>query len=379
MGGHPTVWKDSRNTLWFASAKGIVSIDANHTKPNRIPPSIVVERVVADDRPVDPYHLTALGPGLSRISFEYTGLNFVAPQQIRFKYRMEGFDQTWVDAGTRRAAYYTNLPPGNYRFVVLGRNNDGVWNTQGASLSFQLRPRLYQTNWFRAVLLLLAALTVYALYRRRVHHVRTHFDVVMAERNRIAREIHDTLAQGFVGISLKLELARRLMATSLESAGEVLEQAQTLAKDSLAEARRSIWNLRAELADEDLPSKLSKAVRQSVDNEDLDVRIEITGAYRPLPLRIETEVLRIGQEAVMNVVRHANATRLDVHFAFDSTKAQMTIRDNGCGFRPGEPGSGAGHFGLRGMRERAEGINATLNVTSAAGEGTQICLELPLK
>ncbi|HZS54786.1 MAG TPA: two-component regulator propeller domain-containing protein [Bryobacteraceae bacterium] len=377
-GGHPTVWKDRRNTLWFASAKGIVSIDNCHTKPNPIPPLIVFERVTADDRLLDPSRVTALGPGLSRISFDYAGLSFIAPQQVRFKYKMDGFDGTWIDAGTRRAAYYTNLPPGNYRFTVLARNNDGVWNTQGASLSFQLRPHLYQTGWFRSLLLLAAALIVYAFYRWRVNHVRTHFDVVMAERNRIAREIHDTLAQGFVGISLKLELARRLMSTSVESAGEILEQAQTLAKGSLAEARRSIWNLRVESLDEDLPSKLSKAVRQSVHNKDLDVRIEITGAYRPLPPRIESEVLRIGQEAVMNVVRHANATRLDVHLAFDSNKAQMTIRDNGCGFNPGECAGKTGHFGLRGMRERAEEINATLNITSTPG-GTQVCLELPLK
>lgn len=380
-GGHPTVWKDHRNTIWLASAKGIVSIDAEHTAPNRVVPSVVLEQVTADGKVFDPSQVSVFGPDLSRLSFEYTGLSFGAPQQIRFKYRMEGFDRAWIDAGSRRAAYYTNLPPGNYRFVVLARNNDGLWNRNGASLSFELQPHVYQTNWFRGLLLLAIAVSAYAFYQKRVNSVRQQFNAVMAERNRIAREIHDTLAQGFVGVAVQLELVRRLMSTSVESAGEVLRQAQTLVQESLAEARRSIGNLRSEPGpDEDLRSKLSKAVQQSVQNQGLDVTIEVTGAYRPLPARIETEVLRIGQEAVMNVVRHAHATRLDVSFAFDSTKAQMTISDDGQGFIPREYPAGAnGHFGLRGMRERAEEINAKLSVMTTSGKGTQVILELPLK
>jgi signal transduction histidine kinase/ligand-binding sensor domain-containing protein len=380
-GGHPSAWRDRRNTIWFASAKGLVTIDDRHTQSNRVPPGVVVERLTADDRVVDPFETSSLGPGISRISFEYSGLSFRAPQQIRFKYKLEGFDNRWIEAGTRRAAYYTNLPPGAYRFRVLARNNDGLWNVQSADVSFHLRPHYYQTNWFRALLLLMIAACAYAIYRRRVQHVRTELNAVMAERNRIAREIHDTLAQGFVGVSVQLELVRRLMSTSAESAGEVLRQAQDLVQDSLAEARRSIWNLRSQTgSDDDLRSKLSKAVRQSVQNRDLDVRIEVSGAYRPLPARIETEVLRIGREAVMNAVRHADATRLDVSLAFDSNKAQMTICDDGKGFTPGEEGDRSeGHFGLRGMRERAEAIDASLNVSTAAGKGTQVCLEFPLK
>lgn len=381
-GGHPTLWRDRRNTIWFATAKGLVSIDDPHTEPNHVPPGVVVERVTADDRVLDPSEVSSFGPSLSRLSFDYTGLSFRAPQQIRFKYRLEGFDKRWIEAGTRRAAYYTNLPPGTYRFRVLARNNDGLWNVQSADVSFKLLPHYYQTNWFRALLLLVAAAFAYALYRWRVHRVRTELNAVIAERNRIAREIHDTLAQGFVGVSLQLELIQRLMSTSVEAAADVLRQAQDLVQNSLAEARRSIWNLRSPAIadDDDLRSKLSKAVRQSVQNQGLDVTIEVTGPYRPLPARIETEVLRIGQEAVMNAVRHANATRLDVSLAFDSNKAQMTICDDGKGFTPREDGQADdGHFGLRGMRERAEAIDAKLRVTTAAGRGTQVCLELPLK
>jgi ligand-binding sensor domain-containing protein/signal transduction histidine kinase len=380
-GGHPTVWKDRRNTLWFASAKGVVSIDAPHTAPHRAAPSVVLESVIADDQTFNPSDAAAFGPALSRLSFEYAGLSFAAPQQVRFKYRMEDFDRTWIDAGTRRAAYYTNLPPGAYRFVVLARSEDGAWSGNNGFFSFQVRPRFYQTSWFPALLLFAVGAFAYLFYRWRVNLVRAQFHAVITERTRIAREIHDTLAQGFVAVSVQLELVQRLMATSLESAKEVLQEAQHLVQDSLAEARHSIWNLRAEPeSDQDLPSKLAKAVRQSVQNHPLDVKIEVKGAYRPLPANIETEVLRIGQEAIMNVVRHANATHLNVSLAFFSTKAQMTIRDDGRGFIPHEYAAAEGrHFGLRGMRERAEGINAKLSVTTATGEGTQVCLELPLE
>lgn len=380
-GGHPTLSKDRRNTLWFATAKGLVSVDASQAAPNPVPPSVVLESVVADDRVLAPSHVAAFAPGLARLAFDYTGLSFAAPQQLRFKYRLEGFDRAWIDAGTRRTAYYTNLPPGRYRFVVRARNGDGVWSANAAGIAFQLRPHFYQTNWFRALLLLAFAALTYSIYRWRVRHVQNQFNAVIAERTRIAREIHDTLAQGFVGVSVQLELVRRLMSTSLDSAHEVLGQAQQLVQQSLAEARRSIWNLRAEPGpDEDLRSKLSNAVQQSMQNHALDVKIDVTGAYRPLPPKIETEVLRIGQEAVRNVVRHANATRLRVTLAFDSTKAQMTIWDDGQGFSPQQYAAAPdGHFGLRGMRERAEAINANLNVTSSAGKGTQVSLELPLK
>jgi signal transduction histidine kinase len=220
----------------------------------------------------------------------------------------------------------------------------------------------------------------YAFYLWRVSQVRAQFQAVLAERNRIAREIHDTLAQGFVGVSLQLQLAQRVMSTSLESAREILGQTQLLVQESLDEARRAIWSLRSRSSAEDtLPSKLSKAIQQSVQNQNLDVKFQVQGAYRPLPDKIENELLRIGQEAVMNVVRHAQARHLHVSLIFNSKSAEMHVSDDGLGFAPESYESRAdGHFGLRGMRERAEAINAKLSVASSAGLGTRIRLELPL-
>jgi ligand-binding sensor domain-containing protein/signal transduction histidine kinase len=379
-GGHPTVWRDQKGTIWFATAKGIISLDGMRTGPELAPPSVVIEGVDADGRMLLPAQASAFGPSLSRISFEYTGISLAAPQQVRFKYRLEGFDDGWVDAGTRRTAYYTNLPPGSYRFLVLARNADGLWNQQGASLAFRLRPHFYQTNPFRVLLVAAFLLLAYGIYRRRVMYVRRQFDAILGERNRIAREIHDTLAQGYVAVSVQLELIRQLMSTSAEAAGDALLRTQALVQDNLAEARRSIWNLRSDQAEDALPSKLSKTVRRAVQNHPLQVNIEITGAYRRLPDKIEAEVLRIGQEAVTNAVRHAKARRLDVKLAFERSAAYMTVSDDGQGFSGDYAGVTAdGHFGIRGMHERAEGINAKLSVITGQGKGTRVCLEVPLK
>jgi signal transduction histidine kinase len=379
-GGHLAAWKDSEGTMWFASAKGMVAIEARRTAPHKVPPLVTLERAIADDHPFDLSQLTAFGPGLSRLSFEFTGISFLAPQHLRFKYRLEGFDRDWIDAGSRRDAYYTNSPPGQYRFAVMARNRDGIWSPGDKSVSFRIRAHLYQAKWFRTLLLLAIAAMAYTLYRWCVNRVREEFQAVIAERNRIAREIHDTLAQGIVGVSLQLELAQRLMSTSAESAKEILEQSQTLVQESLNETRRAIWRLRSRSASEDtLPAKLSKAIAQSVRNNRLELKFQVQGAYRRLPAKIEDEILRIGQEAVMNVVRHADASHLQVSLVFNSKTAEMYVSDDGVGFAPDqfEPPRD-GHFGLRGMRQRAEVINAKLNVATAVGMGTRIRLEVSL-
>jgi ligand-binding sensor domain-containing protein/signal transduction histidine kinase len=380
-GGHPVIAQDRAHTIWLASARGVVAVDARHSIKNRVPPPVVIEQVNIDDRSLDPSQQMTFGPGLSRISFQYTGLSFTAPQQVRFRYKLEGFENKWIDAGTRRTAYYTGLGPKRYRFLVMARNNDGVWSVQNAALSFRVKPHFYQTSWFWGALVLALAALAYELYRWRVRHVKAEFVAVLAERTRIAREIHDTLAQGFVAVSVQLELVQRLMTSSAESAKSTLQQTQDLVKDCIADARRSIWSLRSESGPgEDLPSKLSKAVRKSTENNGLEVSVEIKGAYRPLPAQVEAEVLRIGQEAVTNVVRHAAATRLEVSLAFDENKARMTISDDGQGFVRDAPDAELnGHYGLKGMRERAESINAKLSVNTVAGKGTQVFLELPFK
>jgi ligand-binding sensor domain-containing protein/two-component sensor histidine kinase len=376
-GGHPSVWKNQDGSLWFATVKGIATIDPSHAQLNLLPPPVAIEQVLIDGQEFRPTQQMDVPPGRSRLSFEYAGLSFITPQKMKFRYRLDGFDRDWVEAGTRRTAYYTNIPPGHYRFRVLASNADGVWNEAGAFQSLWLRPHFYQTYWFYLLLLMSVALAGYALYHWRLRQVEAQFNAVLAERNRIAREIHDTLAQGFVAVSVQLEVIARLLPASVEAAEEMVGQIRTQVRNSLAEARQSIWQLRSEAADQqDLASKLTKMAAQVTAASKVKVRFRVTGPLHQLPSPVEGELVKIGQEAVTNVVRHAGAANIEINLHYDAKKLTMTIADDGHGFAGVPNASGPeGHFGLQGMRERAAQIGAELTVTSTPGKGTQVLVE----
>jgi signal transduction histidine kinase/ligand-binding sensor domain-containing protein len=376
-GGHPAAWRSNDGALWFATLRGVSTIDQRIAIANGLPPPVSVEAFSVDDRAVDLKGTKEIRPGHERLSFEYAGLSFASPQRVRFRYKLEGFDRDWVDAGTRRVAYYTSLPPGDYRFRVTARANDGAWNQNDAELAFRLLPRFYQTYWFYLLLALALALSAYAFYRWRVSQVEARFNAVLGERNRIAREIHDTLAQGFVAVSLQLEVLARKLENTPEGVKELVKQTREMVQSSLNEARRSIWELRSQGSDaRDLRARLSKAATEITERAGVKVQYRVLGTYRVLPENIERELLKIGQEALTNVVRHAKANLVRVDLAYEEKKVRMTIADDGGGFEGAVNSLGPeGHFGLRGMRERAAQIGAQLNVTSRLGEGTQVEVE----
>ena len=380
-GGHPAVWKDHLGAIWFSTAKGVAVLAANHNVLNAVPPPVVLENVSIDDQVFEPSQITKVGAGHTRLSFEYAGLSYVAPQKVRFKYKLDGFDRAWVDAGTRRVGYYTNVPPGSYVFKVIARNNDGIWNERGLSFKIGVEPHLYQTWWFRSVLALLVGLLMYALYYWRLKRVEQQFNLLLRERNRIAREIHDTLAQGFAGLSVQLELVNRLLVSPTEAVKEHLNRARVLVRESLSEARRSIWELRSQEADSrDLAGRFSKLSRQVSEISGTDVQFRIHGTYRQLNPQVEDEVFRIGQEALTNAVRHSGAKRITIDLTFNSRKLKMTVADDGSGFVREKKSSGPdGHFGLQGMQERAEQIRGALTIQSSIGSGTTVSLEAPAK
>jgi ligand-binding sensor domain-containing protein len=252
-GGHPAGWRTSDGRMWFATIKGIAVIDPEHIPLNTAPPPIAIEQLFVDNQSVPLTQKVTLSPSISRLDFYYTALSFIAPENVRFKYKLEGFDDNWIDGGARRVASYTNLRPGNYQFRVIAANNDGVWNETGAVVEFYLEPRFYQTYWFFALCVALLALTAWQLYRMRVRRIAHQFSAVLAERNRIAREIHDNLAQDILGISVQLELVARLMPAAAEAAKGHLDRARILVRNSMTEARRYVWDLRSqELQKKDL-------------------------------------------------------------------------------------------------------------------------------
>ena len=211
---HPSAWRSRDGRLWFATPKGLVEVDPAHFPVNAVPPPVELERFTVDDVP---QALHAAGSSLRiqaghvHFQFDYAGLSFIAPQKVRYRFMLEGFDRGWTEAGTRRSAYYTNIKPGRYTFRVQAANNDGLWNTEGAALTFELRPHYYQTVWFYALLLAAVAGLVVLFLRLRLRRAEGEFRAVLGERNRIAREIHDTLAQGYVGISVQLEVLAELL------------------------------------------------------------------------------------------------------------------------------------------------------------------------
>jgi signal transduction histidine kinase len=378
---HPSAWRARDGHLWFATPKGLVEIDPEHFPVNSIPPPVAVERFAVDD--VDALHSSGspvrVRAGHNHFQFEYAGLSFVAPQKVRYRYMLDGFDHDWTDAGARRVAYYTNIPPGHYTFRVQASNNDGVWNTTGAALDFELEPHFYQTVWFYVLLgVLLAALVVLVL-KRRLLVAEREFKAVLGERNRIAREIHDTLAQGYVGISVQLEvLAELLRHSKVEAANRQLDTTRAHVREGLAEARQSIWALRSQDTGENtLPVNLRRITEQA-NGRNLDAKFNVHGAYRPLPPGTEREILRVAQEAIHNVEKHAAANNLSVRLEYGRDKVALEVRDDGRGFTAGDDSfAKPGHYGFTGMKERAAAIGGTLELTSEPGKGTSVRLATP--
>ncbi|HEY2038248.1 MAG TPA: two-component regulator propeller domain-containing protein [Edaphobacter sp.] len=376
--GHPAAWKLSDGTLWFATRKGVAIVDPAHLFFNQIAPPVVIEQFTVDDAVQrDGAEIPA---GHTRLAFEYAGLSFVAPSRVRYRYRLEGFDKQWTEAGARRTAYYTNLPAGHYRFQVQAANNDGVWNEGGAGLSFSIRPPFYRTLWFLFLVAVLLAGLAVLFYRLRLRRLRSQFDAVLAERNRVAREIHDTLAQSFVGVSVQLELATQLLAQQqVDAARQQLDQTRAYVREGIAEARRSIWDLRAVTAQNTLPTRLTHLAEQ-FGSKNLNLHVQIGGTYRALETGMENEILRIAQEALTNVIRHARASSASLTLNYEPLQLTLTIADNGQGFSASETRllTAQGHFGLQGMHERAQHIDAKLSIVSATGQGTRIHLTAPL-
>jgi signal transduction histidine kinase/ligand-binding sensor domain-containing protein len=379
---HPSAWRARDGHLWFTTPRGLVEVDPAHFPVNSLPPPVALERFQVDDVSESLSGLASwlkVQAGHVHFQFDYAGLSFVAPQKVRYRYMLEGFDHGWTDAGTRRSAYYTNIPPGRYTFRVQAANNDGLWNTTGAALSFELRPHFYQTFWFYALMLAAVAGMVVFFLRQRLHAAQREFKAVLGERSRIAREIHDTLAQGYVGVSVQLEVLAELLRQRKDSdAAKQLDKTREYVRHGLDDARQSIWALRTQDSSEvTLPVRVRRLV-EAAQGSGLETRFSTFGAYRPLPAQTEQELLRIAQEAIHNVKMHAEASELFVQLEYEPETISLEVRDNGRGGAQDRTTETLpGHFGLTGIRERAEAIGGTLEVTSVPGAGTTIRLCAP--
>src|SRR4030095_371705 len=241
---------------------------------------------------------------------------------------------------------------GTYTFRVIASNNDGVWNETGALLSLYLKPYFYQTYWFYAAIALTLGLLALAIYRLRVQRIRAQFAAVLDERNRMAREIHDTLAQGFVGIALQLQAVEKAMPDAPDKAERHLALAQSMVSYNLVEARRTVWDLRSQALDtNDLAAAFSQTARQLTEGTAVSTEIRISGENRRLPSQIENNVLRIAQEALTNAIKHAEPKHIVIELDFGSARLQLRVRDDGRGFdAEGMLAAPDGHFGFLSTR-----------------------------
>ncbi|WP_041839358.1 MULTISPECIES: sensor histidine kinase [Acidobacterium] len=372
----PAVSRSADGRLWFATDNGLQTLDPADLSLNANPPPVFVERLLADHHVYPLANLVRL-PARSRdLEIDYTALSFPSPRKVFFRYRLRGYDDGWQNAGTRRQAFYTNLEPGKYSFQVIACNNSGVWNQQGAALNFIVMPAWYQMPWFRflAVLAILGILT--ALYLRRVslieREMTLRFSERMTERMRIARELHDTLLQAMQGLVLSISSFSSQAVVSSE-VREELERSLDHADRLLVSGRNRIRDLRGEGGEsETLLASLSTLVSQIFGSASSKVRFTCEGIARPIHAFAREEVLMIASEALSNACFHSDADEVQVQVSYHDNAFRIAIRDNGNGFDAGA--SPEGHFGIRGMRERAADIGAHLEVQSAPGHGTEVCV-----
>ena len=379
-GVQPAAWKLTDGRIAFSTIRGLLIVDPSHMDLKLTPPHVAIEAVIVDGQNHKPEEIGQLPPANRNVEFRYTGLSFKFPLRTTFRYTLEGFSHEWVDAGSRREAYYTNLPPGRYRFRVKACMTDGGCDASTTDIDFSLASRLYQRVWFWPAFAGLLALGAWLGYELRVQNLRGQFALVLSERNRIARELHDTLLQGFSGVTMQLQaFAGRVPSQQRGALDEIIQDSA----DCLKEARRSVANLRNPRSG--LAGAIAKVAEQTQgpDGNPARVRLKLEEVPPDLPEHVEYNLLKIAQEAMSNAARHSGARSIEVTLRHSCDELRLSIRDNGTGTAAcpnvDAPAHGDdGHFGIVGMRERAEHIGAEFQLTSIPGVGTTVAIVLLL-
>jgi signal transduction histidine kinase/ligand-binding sensor domain-containing protein len=379
-GAQAAVAEDGR--IWFITRQSAVRVDPSRLMSNPRVPTVLIRGLTANGhRYADPMSVN-LPAGTRNLSISYTALSLSVPSRVRFRYRLEGVDADWVDPGTRREAFYTNLGPGSYRFRVIASNDKGVWNRQGVDLPIVIPPTFLQSRIFQALCVLLAGVLLWFLLSLRVRILTRRMRIRVAERTnereRIARELHDTLLQGIQGLMLRFHVAAQSVRD--EGTRRELEDAMDRADDVLIDGRDRVHALRAIDTSDDLEG----VVLALIDRQDFPSGIKINftskGKVRWVEPECIAEVSGIVSEALFNIRRHAKASIVTVDLTFAMFSITLSIRDDGVGIPPEvlKAGGRPGHFGLTGMQERAKQIGAKLLIHSVLRSGTEVRLALPV-
>jgi signal transduction histidine kinase/streptogramin lyase len=376
----PGTWKSRDGRLWFATLRGVITIEPQRVRTNKLPPSVLIEKALVDGRPALPGQDNQFAPGPRNLELHFGGVTLLEPRKVQHRYKLEGFDADWIEAGTRRVAYYTNVPAGSYRFRVQASNADGVWNEAGATLSLRLMPHFYRTFWFYGLVALTASALGYLLYRARLAQLRGQYLAVFAERSRLARELHDSLLQGMSAVSLELENIRATLPAEAASAARRLETVENALTTSLEETRRFVWNLREQKdVAGDLGLALSRLAGRLTEGRGVACKVNVTGEPVHLSHEAQGTLFKVAQEALTNALKHAGAGKVTLDLRYKGDGVELTVSDDGQGFAVDEAqGPRERHFGIVGMQERARRLGAQLVIDSRPSAGTQVRLALPL-
>jgi len=385
---HRSVVTDPAGRIWFSLNRGISVVDPGRLSRTSAPALVHIQTILADADPIGGSGVVHIPGGRKRITFDYVGLSLSVPDRVRYRYWLEGYDHGWSEPTADREAGYTNLPPRPYRFNVMAANPDGIWNTKAGVVDFEVDPLFWQTWWFRLCVALALVGSMLAVYRLRLRQItrriNLRFQERLAERTRIAQELHDTLLQGFLSASMQVHVAAdRLPEDS--SAKPTLSRALELMRQVIDEGRNAVRGLRSShSASLDLEQAFSRIQQEFVagehDGQQVDFRVIVDGERRPLHPVLRDEVYRIGREAAINAFRHAHARKIEMELRYSPDRLAILVRDDGRGIDSEVLQTGRdGHWGLSGMQERAKRIGGRLHVYSNLSAGTEVELLVPGK
>lgn len=377
-GRNASAARDADGKLWFVTVNGVVSIDPEHWRPQSRPPVISIKSISVDHSPLDEQGI--IGPRPRVLEIRYLGVNLTAPDQVIYKYRLDGFDDDWQEVGRRTEAIYTRLPAGNYRFSVMASNGDGLWTAPVATGAFTVQRSFYQTAWFAAVCVGVALVIGWLAFSMRVRsitrEVRARAEERAEERVRIARELHDTLLQGIQGLLLTFHVAAQKISPDNDSR-TMLERALATADRMIIEGRNRVSRLRSEhLSDAELVASLENVSKDLQFNGDVQCRINRSGQGATLYAHVSDEVFYVAREALTNAFRHSEASHIKLDLIYGKRFFTLICTDDGRGFQPDDQQK-SGHWGLKGMAERARKLGGKFRCRSTPQEGTEIRVSIP--
>jgi len=394
-GARPTGWPSFNSStysgdgrVWFATGFVVEMVDPSRLSQNALPARPYIESVTIDRMEFQASENLKLSPHPRDLQIDYTSPSFLIPQKLKFRYRLNGYDRDWKDAGTRRQAFYTDLRPGNYSFRVIACNSDGVWNDSAAKLDLYVAPAYYQTNWFRALCGCIFLALLWTAYQWRVRQLQHDFDMTLetriGERTRIARDLHDTLLQSFHGLLLRFQTVSVLLPGRPIEAKEKLDSAIEQAAGAITEGRDAVQGLRASTVERNDLALAISTLGEELENDSSNhrpatFRVAVEGQARDLHPILRDEIYKIAAEALRNAFHHAQAKQVEVEIRYDHDQFRLRVRDDGKGMDEGVLSSHGleGHYGLRGMRERATLIRGKLAVWSEVDAGTEVELRVP--